>query len=168
MFEQALEYAPEERSEFLKSACASDVDLLREVESLLAEHEAEAGFPESPAVAAVADQIADDPDLLSGTQLGNYRIEALLGRGGMGEVYLAQGRFGRRVALKLLSQRLPGDKSGIVRFQNEAQTLLALNHSHIMTIYDIDQIEGVYYIASELVEGETLRRRLDEVDLSSK
>jgi eukaryotic-like serine/threonine-protein kinase len=166
LFEQALEYAPEARAEFLTSACGSNLDLLQEVESLLAEHEAEANFLESPAVAAVADQLAKDGEHSSvGKQLGHYRIEALLGRGGMGEVYLAQDKLGRKVALKLLTQRFPGDRSGTARFQQEARTLLALNHPHIMTIHDIDQIEGVYYIASELVEGETLRRRLDENEL---
>src|SRR3989441_4438531 len=166
LFDEALERAPEERSEFLKSACAGDRDLLREVESLLAQHDAETGFLESPAVAVVADQIIEDKRSLPiGKQLGQYRIEALLGQGGMGEVYVAQDKLGRKVALKLLTQRFPGDESGIARFQQEARTLLALNHPHIVTIYDIDQIDGNYYIASELVEGQTLRQRLDEGDL---
>src|SRR2546425_9553153 len=167
LFEQALERAPDKRSEFLKSACAGDDVLLREVESLLVQHDADTGFLESPAVAAVADEIGEkgEPPLI-GKQLGQYRIDALLGRGGMGEVYVAQDKLGRKVALKLLTQRFPGDKSGLTRFQQEARTLLALNHPHIVTIHDIDQIEGVYYIASELVEGETLHRRLDQGDMS--
>ena len=166
LFEQALEHAPEKRAEFLKSACADDSNLLREVESLLAQHDAETGFLESPALAAMADQIAENAERLPiGKQLGQYRIEALLGRGGMGEVYVAEDRLGRKVALKLLTQQFPGDKSGTARFQQEARTLLALNHPHIVTIHDIDQSEGVYYIASELVEGATLRRRLDEGDM---
>src|SRR3989442_772483 len=166
LFEQALERAPDKRLEFLKSACAGDDVLLREVESLLAQHDADTGFLESPAVAAVADEIGvkgEQPRI--GKQLGQYRIEALLGRGGMGEVYVAQDKLGRKVALNLLTQRFAGDKSGIPRFQQEARTLLALNHPHIVTIHDIDQIEGVYYIASELVEGETLRQRLDDGDM---
>src|SRR5581483_1264829 len=138
----------EARANFLNSACAGDADFLREVESLLAQHDAETGFLESPAVAAIADQIAEQPHpLRTGSQLGQYRIDTLLGRGGMGEVYVAQ------------------DKSGVARFQQEARTLLALNHPHIVTIHDIDQTEGVYYIASELVEGETLRQRLDRADV---
>src|SRR3989454_1553918 len=166
LFDEALEHAPEERAEFLKSACAGDDVLLREVESLLAQHDADTSFLESPAVAAVADEIGEkgEPPRI-GKQLGQYRIGALLGRGGMGEVYVAQDKLGRKVALKLLTQRFPGDKSGLTRFQQEARTLLALNHPHIVTIHDIDQIEGVYYIASELVEGKTLRQRLDEGDL---
>ena len=123
LFEQALERAPEKRAEFLKSACAGDPDLLQEVVSLLAEHEAETGFLESPAVAAVAAQIAEDSgDLQPGEELGNYLIDALLGHGGMGEVYVARDKLDRKVALKLLTRRFPGDKSGIPRFQQEART----------------------------------------------
>ena len=108
MFEQALERPPEARAEFLKSACADDADLLREVESLLAQHDAETGFLESPAVEVVAVQIAEDgPSLPIWKQLGQYRIEALLGRGGMGKVYVARDKLGRKVALKLLTQRFP-------------------------------------------------------------
>ncbi len=167
LFEQALEQSPDTRAAFLKSACAGDADLLREVGSLLAEHEAEDGFLESPAIAAVADEIADhNGDPSAGQQLGQYRIEGLLGAGGMGKVYVARDRLGRRIALKLLTERFPGDKAGIARFQQEARTLLALNHPHIVTIHDIDESEGVYYIASELIEGDTLRKRLDEGDLN--
>src|SRR5205809_672478 len=129
LFEQALEHAPDKRAAFLESACADDDVLLREVESLLAQHDADTGFREFPAVAAVVDEIAGDAEhLLIGERFGNYRIEALLGRGGMGEIYLAQDKLGRKVALKLLTQRLHGDESGIARFQREARTLLALNH----------------------------------------
>src|SRR2546425_1075486 len=166
LFDEALERAPEERSEFLKSACAGDRDLLREVESLLAQHDAETGFLESPAVAVVADQIIEDKRSLPiGKQLGQYRVEALLGRGGMGEVDVSQDKLDRTVAQKLLTQRFPGDHYGIAPFQQEARTLLALNHPHIVTISHLDRIDGNYYIASELVEGQTLRKRLDEGDL---
>jgi len=167
LFEQALQQPVEKRADFLQSACAGNADLLREVQSLLAEHEAEEGFLESPAIAAVADQIVHhNGELRVGQQLGQYRIEALLGVGGMGRVYVARDRLGRRLALKLLTQRFPGDKSGIARFQQEARTLLALNHPQIVTIHDIDESDGVYYIASELVEGTTLRRRFDKGDLT--
>jgi serine/threonine protein kinase/Flp pilus assembly protein TadD len=167
LFAQTLEQSPEKRVEFLELACADDADLLREVQSLLAEHEAEEAFLELPAIAAVADQIVHhNGELRAGQQLGQYRIETLLGAGGMGKVYIARDRLGRRIALKLLTQRFPGDKSSIARFQQEARMLLALNHPHIVTIHDIDESEGIYYIASELVEGDTLRRKLDKGDLN--
>src|SRR5262245_53742323 len=103
LFEQAVDLPAKDRPDFLRSACAGDRDLLHEVESLLAEHEADADFLESPAVAAVATQIHRDTGSQSiGRRLGHYQIEALLGRGGMGEVYIARDKLGRRVALKLL------------------------------------------------------------------
>src|SRR3989442_14461039 len=107
LFNEALERAPEERAAFLKSACAGDDVLLREVESLLAQHDADTGFLESPAVAAVADEIGEKGEQLRiGKQLGHYRIDTLLGRSGMGEVYVAQDKLGRKVAMKLLTRRL--------------------------------------------------------------
>ena len=117
LFDQALEHAPDSRSEFLKSACAGDTVLLREVESLLAEYDADTGFLESPAVAAVADQIGEDTeDLLIGRHLGNYRVDALLGSGGMGDVYLgsrSDGQFEQEVAIKLLKHGFSGDDATV-------------------------------------------------------
>src|SRR2546425_5993159 len=162
LFDEALERAPEERSEFLKSACAGDSDLLREVKSLLAQHDAESRFLESPAVAAVADQIADDTEHLPiGKQLGHYRIEALLGRGGMGEVYRARDtKLGREVAIKVLPAAFSADADRLHRFEQEACAAGALNHPNILVIHHIDTYEGSPYIVSELLEGETLRDRL--------
>jgi serine/threonine protein kinase/TolB-like protein/Tfp pilus assembly protein PilF len=98
----------------------------------------------------------------AGQLIGNYKIEALLGAGGMGEVYLATDKLGRKVALKLLPKRYDKDKQHVARFLQEAQTVLTLNHPNIVTLYDIGQTESGYYIASELIEGETLRQRLEK------
>ena len=162
LFDEALERAPEDRSAFLASACAGDLDLLRELESLLAQHDAESGFLESPAVAAVADQIAEDAEHLPiGKQLGPYRIEALLGRGGMGEVYRARDtKLGREVAIKVLPAAFSADADRMHRFQQEACAAGALNHPNILVIHHIDTYEGAPCIVSELLEGETLRQRM--------
>src|SRR5260370_28221317 len=83
----------------------------------------------------------------------------------MGEVYLATDKMGRKVALKLLAHHHHHDKPHVARFAQEAQSVLALNHPNIVTIYDIGEVASVYYIASELVEGETLRQQLDKGDI---
>src|SRR5437867_5691725 len=162
LFDEALERPREERAEFLKSACAGNADLLRELESLLAQHDAESGFLESPAVAAVAERIADDAQHLPiGKQLGHYRIEALLGRGGMGEVYRARDtKLGREVAIKVLPAAFSADADRLHRFQQEACAAGALNHPNILVIHHIDTYEGAPCIVSELLEGETLRQRM--------
>lgn len=92
---------------------------------------------------------------------GRYRIVTRLGTGGMGEVYLADDpRLGRKVALKLLAARGDVDVAPLKRLEHEARTASALNHPHIMTVYDVGDVEGAAFIATEHVEGETLRRRL--------
>jgi eukaryotic-like serine/threonine-protein kinase len=96
--------------------------------------------------------------LVSGDRLGPYKVERLLGSGGMGEVY--QGldtRLGRAVALKVISQRLVGDEASRRRFETEARAASALNHPVIVTIYDIGESDGMSWMAMELVEGRTLR-----------
>ena len=101
-----------------------------------------------------------------GSRLGRYEIRSKIGEGGMGEVYLAADtRLGRRVALKLLAGRLIRDQQHVSRFLQEARTVLALNHPNIVTVYDIGEADGTYYIASELIEGETLHQYLETAGL---
>ena len=96
-----------------------------------------------------------------GTKLGRYEIRSQLGAGGMGEVYLAMDeQLRRKVALKLLPAGLTKDEDRVRRFEQEARATSALNHPNILTIYEIGQAEGEHYIASEYVEGETLRHLL--------
>lgn len=158
IFAAALERDAGERSAFLAEACGGDAELRAEVDALLSAHQAAGSFIEGSASDIAASLLDDDP--MGRAQLGQYKIEKLLGSGGMGQVYLATDRMGRRVALKLLAQQHDQDKRHLARFAQEAQTVLTLNHPNIVTIYDIGEVEGTPYIASELIEGETLRHRL--------
>src|SRR5262252_4884539 len=91
---------------------------------------------------------------LIGRRVGVYELVRELGRGGMGEVYLAHdSRLGRHVALKMLPSRFTADVERVRRFQREARAASALNHPNIVTIFDIGQDEGRHYIATEFIEG---------------
>ena len=104
-----------------------------------------------------------------GTRLGRYEIRSQLGAGGMGEVYLAQDtKLDRKVALKILPPKLAEDKDKMRRFVREAKFASALNHPNIITIHEIGEIDGTYFIATEFIEGETLRTRLQRESPSLK
>src|ERR1700691_5543594 len=95
------------------------------------------------------------------TQLGPYKIIALIGSGGMGEVYRARDtRLLRDVALKVLPESFTDDPDRLRRFEQEARAVAALNHPNIVSVYDVGTDDGVHYIVSELLEGETLRERI--------
>lgn len=97
----------------------------------------------------------------AGATLGQYRIISLLGKGGMGEVYLAEDtRLGRKIALKLLSEELIRDAERVRRFEREARAASALNHPNILTIHDIGKSGEVHFIATEFIDGSTLRERM--------
>src|ERR1051326_8837617 len=102
----------------------------------------------------------------SGTKLGRYEIRSKIGEGGMGEVYLARDtQLGRDVAIKVLPSTYSDDKEGLHRFEQEACAASALNHPNILSIYDVGTHEGAPYVVSELLEGQTLRRRLNGTQL---
>src|SRR5437870_12342601 len=95
------------------------------------------------------------------TQLGPYRIVSLIGSGGMGEVYRARDtRLLRDVALKVLPASFTNDPDRLRRFEQEARAVAALNHPNIVSVHDVGNANGVHYIVSELLEGETLRQRI--------
>ena len=148
----ALERAPGERSAFLDEACAAHPSLRREVESLIVSYDQAGGFIESPAVEFMADSMGDRTDSLAGQSFGPYQINARIGVGGMGEVYLAQdSRLGRKVALKMLPDYFTRDDEPVRRFQQEARAASALNHPNIITIYEIGEMDSRHFMATEFI-----------------
>jgi serine/threonine protein kinase len=163
LFHAALEIAPTERKSFLLDVSESDAALRSELESLLA---AEAAAltkkpPDDIAAGYMAQQSdgsACAPSLAPNTRLEHYEIHSLLGKGGMGEVYLAEDlRLHRKVALKILPVAVASNHDRMRRFEQEATAAAALNHPHIAHIYEIGESEGTRFIAMEHIDGETLR-----------
>ncbi|MEP6636608.1 MAG: serine/threonine-protein kinase [Acidobacteriota bacterium] len=164
----ALDRPPQKRASFLHDACADDEDLKAETLSLISAHEKAGDFIEQPAIVQDAGVFAT-AQLQSniGREIGPYRIVECLGAGGMGEVYLAQdGRLNRLVALKLLPTYLAADNERLGRFQREARAASALNHPNILTIHEVGEAEGVRFIATEYIDGETIRELIARADLT--
>ncbi len=164
LFNQALELEPDRRRHFLETACGEDAGLREEIESLLRSSTVEgADFIQEPLRAAARDFYADraPAPLAEGSCVSHYRILSTLGAGGMGRVYLAEdARLGRKVALKTLAPgRIHGPRA-LSRFEQEARAASALNHPNVLTIYEVGWFGGANFIASEFVDGVTLRERL--------
>jgi serine/threonine protein kinase len=158
----ASDQEPGQVSAFLERACKGDEVLRRKVEELLSSRQRAESFIETSAVGLVARIIQNgDAESLVGQPIGHYKISESIGTGGMGEVYLATDIVaGRKAALKLLPLRFTGDAERLKRFEREARAVVGLNHPNIVTIYEIGEDNAIHYIASELIEGETLRDRL--------
>jgi serine/threonine protein kinase/TolB-like protein/Flp pilus assembly protein TadD len=158
IFQSALERNPAERSAFLRQACAGDPALRSEVESLISSHDQAGDSIEAMAVEAATEMLSDRADPIAGKHIGHYQVLSLIGRGGMGEVFLAQdASLGRKVALKLLRAEFTGDEERLRRFRQEARAASALNHPNIVTIYEIGEAEVGRVIVMEFIEGRTLR-----------
>src|SRR5438034_6563833 len=162
IYREALAQQPDQISAFLDRACEGDPVLRRKVEALLSSRQRADGFIESSAVSLAAKLIQNGHgQSLVGYTIGHYKICESIGAGGMGEVYLATDTVaGRRAALKLLPLRFTGDAERLKRFEQEARAVVGLNHPHVVTVYEIGEENSIHYIASELIEGETLRDRL--------
>ena len=168
LFHAALEIAPDERAAFLDQVSDGDADLRSELESLLAAHEQREAYTEKPPDDIAAGYLAQQgggpttvPALAANTRLDHYEIRSLLGKGGMGEVYLAEDvRLHRKVALKILPAAVAANQDRMRRFEQEATAAAALNHPHIAHIYEIGESESIPFIAIEHVDGDTLRNKI--------
>jgi predicted ATPase/serine/threonine protein kinase len=159
LYHAALELSGADRRDFVIRSCHGNLALQHEVESLLAANDNAGEFIRTPALADAACWVAEDEreQALTGGRIGAYDIVGLLGRGGMGEVYLAHdSRLGRKVAVKLLRPALTGGADVTRRFEQEARAASSLNHPNIVTIYEIGDFDGRRFLAMEFVEGQSL------------
>lgn len=166
LYQVAVTLELAQRSAFLQSACAEDEALRQAVKQLLAaDEQAHAqDFIAEPAQEIAAEMLAQArAQRLVGQSLSHYQILSLLGVGGMGEVWLARdSQLERKVALKLLPSQFTQNPERLQRFRREARAASALNHPNIITIYEIGAAEGQHFIATEFIDGITLRQRLAE------
>lgn len=168
VFQKALELPLHARVSFLEGACADDVALRDEAISLVEAHTRAGEFIDEPAIVRdvlVLAHAAPDPNI--GRKLGAYEIIERIGSGGMGDVYLASdSRLGRRVALKILPASLVRDPTQMRRFEAEARAVSTLNHPNVLTLHEVGEQDRVNYIATEFIEGETLRHLIKSKALS--
>jgi Tol biopolymer transport system component len=174
IFNSAIDLSPKDRAEFLAKACQNDSDAIAEVESLIAAHERDGSFVVDSSRRAMSGFLKDflDDELVElkiGQTIGPYQVTQFITSGGMGQVYLAHDpRLDRNVALKILPSPLTNDADRLRRFEQEARAASALNHPNIITIYEIQEVDSVLVIATEFIEGTTLRERLNSGPLELK
>jgi eukaryotic-like serine/threonine-protein kinase len=161
LYGTALACAPEERTAFLHAHC-SDADLRREVDSLLQADRLAGRFLTSEQLAEHINELAAGAHpTLAGRSLAHYADLSPIGSGATGEVYRAHdARLGRAVALKVLHPQFTDDPASLSRFVREARAASALNHPNILIVYEVGQVDGTHFIATELIEGASLRARL--------
>lgn len=168
IYHSVLKMPPEKRDSFLDESCGGDAELRREIESLLSFENTFASIIDMPPESLAA-EIFSKPKSSSivGNQINQYKIISLLGRGGMGAVYLAfDSKLERKVAIKFLSDEFAENESRRLRFFQEAKSASALNHPNILTVHEIGEIDGKYFLVTEFIEGQTLKKHLAEEQLS--
>jgi eukaryotic-like serine/threonine-protein kinase len=158
LFHTALTLDPAERSAYLARECAGEEKLYAEVVSLVAVFEKRADFLEVPAFnAGLKVLVTNASESLAGKLIGSYKLVQLLGKGGMGEVYLAQDtRLGRQVALKFLARHLAADSWAKRQLIKEARAVAMLDHPNICTVHGLEEADGHSFIVMQYLEGEVL------------
>jgi serine/threonine protein kinase len=161
VFDRLADAAPAERPALLAELAPGDDELHREVAALLASSAGAAAFHVAPQTVAEPVNVKAAARSLP-PQLGPYRLLDLLGAGGMGEVYRARDtRLDREVAVKVLPQHMADDPLALGRFRREAKAIASLSHPNIVSIFDFGRFDDTAYLVTELLEGETLRARLE-------
>jgi predicted Ser/Thr protein kinase len=163
LFEQALDVDPADMRRWLDEHAGVDPEVRAEVKALLEMSSRAGSFLAEPVAGKVSDLFADDGALAPGTRIGPYIIEGEIGRGGMGQVYRARdARLSRTVALKALPPSMTRDEAQRERLRREARAAAALTHPGICTVYALEEVEGQLFIASEYLEGRTLRDEISQ------
>jgi hypothetical protein len=162
LFTETAGRPPAERAAFLARSCGPDAGMREEVASLLTAMERSGDFLTTPALDVFARQISREGwSVQPGDRVASYTVERRLGAGGMGEVWRARDeRLGRDVAIKLLLPHPSNVEARLRAFRQEARAAGALNHTNVLTVYDIGDHEGAPYLVTECLEGESLRARL--------
>jgi len=161
IFGEAVALSPVARENFLADACSGDFDLREEVESMLAEDLNDEFLNAS--IFSVGARLLEVEDLLIEPDFGSYELQKLLGRGGMGAVYLARDkRLERLVALKVLPFTIVENNTDVARFRQEARTASGVSHPNVAHIYEFGMAENRWFLAMEYVEGKTLREVLND------
>ena len=163
VLQAALDCPAPQRRELLAQVCANDAELQRETTSLLDAHDAAGNFLEDAALERDAQVLIDSAEYSrAGAEIGPYKIIERIGSGGMGEVYLARdARLARLVALKILPTYFVSDAERLRRFQIEARAASALNHANILTVYEVGKAGETHFIATEYIDGQTIRELID-------
>ncbi len=164
IFAQAVALPPDERKRFVEKICVADEDLCREVLELLREDEEHAEFLSEPVFVKALKIINDDFSSLVGkTFHSRYKLLELIGRGGMGAVFLAEdSQLKRRLALKIIDSSVFGQKENIRRFEREAVAASKISHANAAHVYEFGRDGDFYFLAMEFIDGKTLRQLIEE------
>ncbi|CAN5697887.1 hypothetical protein BH24ACI2_BH24ACI2_00770 [soil metagenome] len=166
IFNVAVALSPAERTEYLPVACGDDMGLREEIDSMLTEDSIHDDFL-GESVFALGATLLEYDELLSQSEFASYKLQKLLGRGGMGAVYLAEDtRLGRLVAVKVLPPALVEDQQSLSRFRQEARAVSQLSHPNIAHIYEFGETNGRLFLAMEYVAGKTVRELIKEKAIS--
>lgn len=160
LFGEAVELDDQQRHAFVARECGDDVQLRKELEALLGADDAD--FLAQPA-ASIPPPAPKRRAPAAGTMVDHFKVMRVLGRGGMGEVYLARdGKLGRKVALKMVAPGMLGSRETVARFIEEARTTAKFSHPNIVGVYAVGEHAGMPYVALEYLEGQTLGERMQE------